>query len=176
VLLLLVVVCCCGGESESSPTDAAVTNTTTTTPTARVGSIQRIVGGTSVLQSSQRYPWFVFLGNCGGMLVAPTFVLTAAHCLQSSNEGGTVRVGSIAYIGLHCIRDNNEFFNNCGQPLELIRIAKITMWPDYPLILGDYALLELQHPCTITSPIDMDLTGRSWSYPSSGTFLPSLLT
>ncbi|CAB9496864.1 Plasminogen (Fragment) [Seminavis robusta] len=45
-------------------------------------SSNRIVGGTEVEDGVNfEYPWFVFLQNgCGGTLVYPDIVLTAAHC------------------------------------------------------------------------------------------------
>ena len=33
--------------------------------------LSRIVGGTPVMESNERYPWFVKFRSCGGMLVAP---------------------------------------------------------------------------------------------------------
>jgi len=42
----------------------------------------RIVGGTSVNPAENRYPYFALMwgqGVCGGVLIAPSIVLTAAH-------------------------------------------------------------------------------------------------
>ena len=53
---------------------------------------QRIVGGSYV--KANTYPWFTMLGfnyffsfwrqGCGGALVSPEWVLTAAHCINDN--------------------------------------------------------------------------------------------
>jgi len=55
----------------------------------------QIVGG-SFVQSSSEYPWFAAGNGCGGSLIAPDVLLTAAHCVSAFKVGGTVRLKSIS--------------------------------------------------------------------------------
>ena len=48
----------------------------------------RIVGGSATRESN--FPYFTDLGDCGGSLIAPSVVLTAAHC--GSHIGRDVRI------------------------------------------------------------------------------------
>jgi hypothetical protein len=68
----------------------------------------RIIGGTEVPLSTDRYPWFTLMLSgpnfrvCGGMLVAPEYVLTAAHCVGAFDG---VQVGALC----------PDEADNCGQ-------------------------------------------------------------
>ncbi len=64
----------------------------------------RIIGGTNVVANT--YPWFTMLlymsgtteneQGCGGMLVSPEWVLTAAHCIDNAmRRNGAVRIGAL---------------------------------------------------------------------------------
>ena len=55
-----------------------------------------VVGGEPVAMG--KYPWFVSLDGCGGSLIAPDRVLTAAHCVEDKTPAqmGTVRFGGSA--------------------------------------------------------------------------------
>ena len=76
----------------------------------------RIVGGTQVTEN--KYPWYCFLeisstsGNflCGGSLVTPDYVITAAHCLHG------ISINNIRVM-MNCvsrINTTNAVFANCS--------------------------------------------------------------
>jgi len=103
----------------------------------------RIVGGTDVEKDT--YPWFVAFDGCGGMLISPEYVLTAAHCEEAL-------VGTL-YIGALCASSND----NCGQAFEAATIKSVTIHPEYSdaTLDNDFALVRLNQTSEIT-PVRVD--------------------
>jgi hypothetical protein len=117
-----------------------------------------VVGGRTVKESS--VPWFASFAGCGGTLVAPDRVLTAAHCvhhlapadLEHIEVGGTVRRG--------------------------VRFALPPGWErmNGQNRLDDVALIQLDRPVTGVTPAKLGGTvpnrvlvlGRGASKPSGG--------
>ena len=101
----------------------------------------RIVGGT--IAPKGKYPWFAAITNyegtswqgCGGMLIAPTYVLTAAHCVENVSS-----LGISVLIGAYCLNSNN-----CGEPKEKITVSRIASHPDFDnsSFDNDFAILKL---------------------------------
>src|SRR3954468_13942702 len=58
------------------------------------GSSSAVVGGTRATPTS--YPWFAELPFCGGALIAPDRIVTAAHCVAGLplRDVGDVKLGS----------------------------------------------------------------------------------
>jgi len=125
----------------------------------------RIVGGAKVLRVTDRYPWFASYymdgGNiwlkCGGMLIAPQYVLTAAHCIQAAD----IDKDPIFRIGELC-RGN---IGNCGQHWEDRSVESIILLSNFTQADegNDFALMRLTSPSTVT-PVKIDSMALSQDY------------
>jgi secreted trypsin-like serine protease len=126
----------------------------------------RIVGGSFVPVG--KYPWFTSLrivkGNtvidqfgCGGMLVSPEYVMTAAHCIDwEMKRKGAVSIGAYKYPF--------NSGNNGGQDVEFFKVDNVVTHPQYKTKnkaeYYDIALLRLDGTAK-TKPVAMDSSGIS---------------
>jgi secreted trypsin-like serine protease len=100
-----------------------------------------VVGGEKI--TPQDVPWFTFVGPCGGTLVAPDRVLTAAHCVGGRTPG------------------------DLGQTLvngELRDFTHIAMHPGWRhanggSYLDDVAIVQLSAPVTSVAPVALGGSG-----------------
>src|SRR5215218_1135759 len=103
-----------------------------------------VVNGTPVEPST--VPWFVRAGNCGGSLIAPDRVMTAAHCVAGypidalggvSSADGTIR----RYDGVSLAPDWRRT-NGAGNFLNDVAIARLDgpMTGVTPVTLGGSSL------------------------------------
>lgn len=107
---------------------------------------QRIVAGGQASQGE--YPWYAVFDSsvlCGGSVIAPTWVLTAAHCVQERN-GATVPPSEVAF------RVGDVDF---GQG-ERLTAAQIVVHPDYNAITSsnDIALVRVNETASV-APIEL---------------------
>ncbi|MGW6914531.1 S1 family peptidase [Kitasatospora sp. NPDC054939] len=111
---------------------------------------RRVVGGTAV--STKDHPWMVALSSrrlfgsgrsgqfCGGALLTPTKVITAAHCFYDESSGKRVeRPGLTAVLGRDDLR------GSAGREVE-VRSVVVHPAYDFHTNMNDVAVLTLADP------------------------------
>jgi secreted trypsin-like serine protease len=106
-----------------------------------------IVGGRDALE--EEFPWMVELisnnqHHCGGSLIAPEWVLTAAHCSNDYPNFGVTAPNEVII--------NTTVKANAQSYSEVIEIEEVFSYEDYDIntsLTGDIALLKLASPSSI---------------------------
>lgn len=123
-----------------------------------------IVGGEE--SGENEFPYFVDLGKCGGSLIAPRVVLTAAHCGPSSFEKVEVTVGA------HKREEDRR------KPKKRIKVIKGIAHPlfgrsEKNALSNDFGLLLLERPYNMDSNIKI-VVNKDHKQPKSGQNLKAI--
>lgn len=160
-------------------------------------SDQSIVGGAEATPGE--YPWMAqislysseingFIHNCGGSLIAPDWVLTAAHCIVR-NDGTYENLIPFNELRVTLGEHHLSQPNPAGQPAEQVRTPdQLIVHPDYGAnITNDIGLIHLSSPVQLNSRVQLIklatggdgpgeqtwLSGWGVTEPASGTYPPS---
>ncbi|MFJ9696418.1 S1 family peptidase [Kitasatospora sp. NPDC101183] len=128
---------------------------------------RRVVGGTTA--STSDHPWMVALSSrqqfgggrsgqfCGGAMISPTKVITAAHCFYDEPRGTRVD-----RPGLKVIVDRDDMRGSAGRELS---VRSVWIHPDYAFAanMNDVAVLTLAEP-QVDRPV-IELVGQGETAP-----------
>lgn len=114
-----------------------------------LGTEQEIIGGT--VASLGQFPWQARLpnalvGTCSGVLIHPSWVLTAANCAILWDPADlSITLGDLVQFG-------------STEPTEQVRgVSRIILHPDYDVVgvepVNDLALIKLSTPATLNSAV-----------------------
>lgn len=136
---------CCDKQTASAP------NACEAAPEPK--GTKRIIGGESA--DKDAWPWMVFIngdfGVCGGALISPTMVLSAAHCAQT-DHGVKFDLTSMR-VSAGIVHLDDYLFSNFASGLVIREVAETIVYPDYSYPQHDIALFRLNESMPFSSSV-----------------------
>eukprot|EP00057_Strongylocentrotus_purpuratus_P011161 XP_011665635.1 PREDICTED: uncharacterized protein LOC585547 isoform X4 [Strongylocentrotus purpuratus] len=109
--------------------------------------IHRVTHGEDVTGLGE-WPWQIALYRtsgsftCGGSVITPDWILTAAHCVDEPGSNYTIKAGSLAYFK----------FEGGGQIRDVAEVIQHPFYDRFTLV-NDIAILKLASPLNITNEV-----------------------
>lgn len=105
-----------------------------------------IVGGTAAPKGEYEfYAWTTLFGSCGGTLIHPDIILTAAHCECSLFDLSDIRIGGISRDGSDAVDSYIGY--------EFVEDLNCKVHPDYDVVTQTSDIMLLKLPLPSSAPL-----------------------